>query len=82
MTKIPPKNTKLTPLFSPQKIRKKALKKTDFFCIFGIIFVFLGGFLFYLGDLCIICIFWGIFAFLGGFFNMTLYKMFRTKFFN
>jgi len=35
--KIPPKNT------------KRAFKKPEFFCIFGIIFVFLGGFLFYLG---------------------------------
>jgi hypothetical protein len=97
MTKIPPKNTKLPPLFFPQKIQKspqkiqkwphrfspQKIQKSPqkirfvnyvFFCIFGIIFVFLGGFLYYLGKFCFI---WGIivlfailFIFFGGYFRI------------
>ena len=75
--KTPPKKTKKYknhPKKSLQKIQKGP--KTEFFSIFGILFVFggifvlFGGFLFYLGDLCIvwglISFFWGIFVFFGG----------------
>jgi hypothetical protein len=66
--KTPPKNTKI-----PPKNTKRAKIKTEFFCFFGIIFVILGGFMYYLRSylyfggggsgaiFVFFCIFWGRF---------------------
>jgi hypothetical protein len=66
MTKIPLKNTKLTPLFFPQKIQKE---------IMGKVLSTMGIFLYFWGDICFfgaIFVFFGeIFVFFGGVFNMT-----------
>jgi len=65
--KIPPKNT------------KRAFKKRDFFCIFGIIFVFLGDFCFIWG---IYVLFAVLFVFFGGIFVFFVFFLYFLGFFS